>query len=248
MKTGKTLTELAAEIERRANNKQDFVAIHSQHGHGRPLNPMAGGLHQEHPQLARRRRPRIRHQRHRPQPDRPTLEIPKVYYDKMRSRRAGLLANNVNEWFEKFPGAAHGPHAGRQRPRLPVRQVLPRHGERGPRRGGAAGADRHEPRDHVLRVTDRRLYIKAVDKKVERELAKTGARFGDGGHTIVRVNSPAITISNSEVGMGALSIQGGVYDQFCSNLASFGERSMRRAHVGAEAEYCRGRPVRDALG
>jgi hypothetical protein len=81
-------------------------------------------------------------------------------------------------------------------------------------------------------ITDRRLYIKAVDKSVTRELAKVGAEFGDGGHKIVRVAAPAITISNSEVGQGALSVLVGYYDQWCSNLATFGERSSRRYHVG----------------
>jgi hypothetical protein len=89
-------------------------------------------------------------------------------------------------------------------------------------------------------ITDRRMYIKAVDPKVVRELAKTGARFGDGGHTIVRVASPAITISNSEVGHGAWGVRGGYYDQFCSNLAFFGERSMQQAHIGGKHTIAEG--------
>jgi hypothetical protein len=235
MKTGRSLTDLAAEIERRANGKSDLVAstqvTKMQFGGARDGNPiklLVGDNHEfgvneiAHGQIAAH------------------AEIPKAYYDRMLKDAGGLLVNNVNTWFEKYPV-----------PRM-IRTL-----------DGNARAflsDKFSPdmenedlAEAVLpvlldmnlaimscEITDRRLYIKAVDKKVERELAKTGARFGDGGHTIVRVTSPAITISNSEVGMGALSIQGGVYDQFCSNLASFGERSMRRSHVGAQHKVAEG--------
>lgn len=236
MKTGKTLTELAQEIERRANNKRDLVVstahtamiATSDVDGAAGIGLVVGGEHQfgvneiAHSQIAAH------------------TEIPKVYYDRMLVAAPGLLQNNVNTWFEKYPA-----------PRM-IRTL--------DNRARAFLSDKFSPdmenedlAEAVLpvlldmdlaimscEVTDRRLYIKAVDKKVERALAKTGARFGDGGHTIVRVNSPAITISNSEVGMGALSIQGGVYDQFCSNLASFGERSMRRAHVGQKQNIAEG--------
>jgi hypothetical protein len=52
----------------------------------------------------------------------------------------------------------------------------------------------------------------------------------------VRCLAPALTASNSEVGEGALSILGGTYDGFCSNLATFGERSTRKYHVGGKHE------------
>lgn len=235
MKTGKTLVELATEIQRRADNKKDLVANTSnltmQYGAARDGNPIklwvGNDLGYEingiaHDQIGQH------------------LEIPSKYYDKMLTEAPGLLASNVNEWFRKYPS-----------PRM-VRTL-----------DGTARAflsDKFSPdmenedlAEAVLpvlmdmnlaimscEITDRRLYIKAVDKKVERELAKTGARFGDDGHTIVRVVSPSITISNSEVGMGALSIQGGTYDSFCSNLASFGERSMRRAHLGQKQTIAEG--------
>jgi len=82
-------------------------------------------------------------------------------------------------------------------------------------------------------VTDRKLYIKVVGKALARELAKTGNYLGDGRHQIVRVVYPAVTISNSEVGFGQLSIQQAIYDSGCSNLATMGERALKRRHVGA---------------
>ena len=231
MKAGRNLQDLATEIERRANSKVDlvakttsldFVATVDDKPHLWVGDREFGINDIAHGQIAAH------------------TEIPKAYYDRMLKEDHSLLANNVNTWFKKYPA-----------PRM-VRTL-----------DGDARAflsDKFSPdmenedlAEAVLpvlidmnlaimscEITDRRLYIKAVDKKVERELAKTGARFGDGGHTIVRVTSPAITISNSEVGMGALSIQGGVYDQFCSNLASFGERSMRRSHVGAQHKVAEG--------
>lgn len=231
MKTGKTLVELATEIERRANSKLDLVANtknvqlvpQTEEAPRLWIGDRDFGVNDiAHGQIAAH------------------TEIPKAYYDKMRTDAPGLLASNVNTWFEKYPA-----------PRM-IRTL--------DRNARAFLSDKFSPdmenedlAQAVLpvlfdmnlaimscEVTDRRLYIKAVDKKVERELAKTGARFGDGGHTIVRVTSPAITISNSEVGFGALSIQGGVFDSFCSNLASFGERSMRRAHIGGKQSIADG--------
>jgi hypothetical protein len=230
MKTGRSLTDLAKEIERRANAKSDLVA-NTQHVtmYVDPLGPAleVGDFRTTinsvaHSQIAGH------------------TEIPKAYYDRCLEQAPQLLATNVNEWFRKYPA-----------PRM-IRTL--------DNTARAFLSDKFSPdmenedlAEAVLpvlldlnlaimscEITDRRLYIKAVDKKVERELAKTGARFGDGGHTIVRVTSPSITISNSEVGQGALSIQGGVYDQFCSNLASFGERSMRRTHVGGKQSIAEG--------
>ena len=223
MKKGKTLTELAIEIDRRANAKVDLVAstkdmvmssaaggikLHVGDDHTYNVNNVA------HDQIGQH------------------TDIPAKYYDKMLAEAPELLANNVNEWFRKFPRArmvrvldetnraflsdAFSPDMENEDLAAAVLPVI-----------GDLGLDVMS-----CEVTDKRLYIKCVDPKVTRELAKHGAKFGDGGHTIVRVVSPALTISNSEVGLGALSVQGGTYDGFCSNLASFGERSMRRAHVG----------------
>lgn len=230
MKTGKTLTELAIEIERRANAKKDLVAstksiemngvngvtMHVGHEHEFQINSIA------HDQIGAH------------------TEIPSKYYDKMLKDEPVLLANNVNTWFQRFPaprmirtldGVARGFLSDKFRTDMEnedlANALLPVIGDL-----GLAVSS--------CEITDRRMYIKAVDMKVIRELAKTGAKFGDGGHTIVRCASPAITISNSEVGHGAWSVRGGYYDSFCSNLAFFGERSMRQAHVGGKHTIAEG--------
>lgn len=223
MKSGLSLQELAAEIERRAGAKKDLV-VSTKHLEVTPdlkltvadkeqfgINKIAHGQIASH------------------------CEIPKKYYDKMLADAPDLLANNINTWFRKYPS-----------PRM-VRAL-----------DGNARAllsDRYRPLENedlaqaVLpaildlgldvmssQITETRLYLKAVHPKVTRELKAMGGAFGDGKHNIVRCLAPAITISNSEVGEGALSVLGGVYDGFCSNLASFGERSTRKYHVGGKHE------------
>lgn len=232
MKTGKSLVELATEIERRANSKKDLVAstknlavgvnaagsvaLSVGKDHIFDINAIAHAQIGEH------------------------TDIPKAYYDKMLDKSPALLASNVNTWFEKYPaqrmvrtldGGARAFLSDKFRTDMEnedlANALLPVLGELGLQVSSCE-------------ITDRRMYIKAVDPKVCRELAKTGARFGDGGHTIVRVASPAITISNSEVGHGAWGVRGGYYDSFCSNLAFFGERSMRQAHIGGKHTVAEG--------
>lgn len=240
MKTGKTLVELATEIQRRADNKKDLVASTNHISMINPGSTRSDGSEVTDLALAIGSKQYFNINSIAHAQIGAHLDIPKVYYDKMLSDIPDLLSSNVNEWFRKYPV-----------PRM-VRTL-----------DGTARAflsDKFAPdmenedlAEAVLpvlmdmnldiascEITDRRLYIKAVDKKVSRELAKNGAFFGDGGHTIVRVAFPAITISNSEVGHGALSIQGGVYDGGCSNLSFFGERSMRRAHVGQKQSIAEG--------
>ncbi len=227
MKTGKNLVELATEIQRRAESKRDLVTGTQnikmvETGLGRvalelPGNEQFGLNSVAHGQIGEH------------------AGIPAKYYDKMREEAPDLLATNVNRWFEKFPA---------------VRMVRTLDGA-----ARAFLSDAYRPLENedlaeaVLpvvmdmglkvissEITDRRLYIKCVDARVVRDLAERNARFGDGGHTIVRVASPAMIISNSEVGCGALSIQGGYYDGFCSNQAWFGQRSMKKAHLGSRHE------------
>jgi hypothetical protein len=222
MKSGKDLQALAAEIVRRQNAKKDFIVRTNDIGmtdtgalrfgdNAMPVGSIAHGQIAEH------------------------ADIPKKYYDRMLAEDPRLLANNVNAWFAKYPV---------QNQRM-VRTL-----------DGQARAmlsdkfEREYDNEHLAslllpiigdagyevmssEITERRLYLKVVDSKVVRELKAIGGKFGDGAHNIVRMLSPAVTVSNSEVGFGALSIFGGVYDGFCSNLATFGERSVRKYHTGA---------------
>jgi len=224
MKKGLSLTELAAEIDRRAAAKKDMIV---------PAKHMEMATDGKHLVIANRESFGVNKIAHEQLAT--AVEIPKKYYDRMLKDAPELLARNVNEWLH------------RQDDKRMVRTLF------GDVR--ALLSDRYRPLENedlaqatlpVLlelgldvmssQITDSRLYIKAVDPKVTRELQAKGGAFGDGQHNIVRVLAPAITISNSEVGQGAMSVLGGVYDGFCSNLATFGERSTRKYHVGARHE------------
>jgi hypothetical protein len=219
MKSGLTLQQLAAEIERRAGAKRDIVVSTKNLEMTEQLDLVVAdkekfGVNRiAHGQIASH------------------LDIPKKYYDKMLADDPRLLANNVNAWFRKYPTD---------------RMVR---GLDGTARAFLSSAyeryDNEDLAEAVLppildlgldvmssQITDTRLYLKCVDPKVTRALTAIGGKFGDGKHNIARMLAPALTISNSEVGEGALSILGGVYDGFCSNLATFGERSTRKYHVG----------------
>jgi hypothetical protein len=233
MKSGKTLIELATEIQRRAEAKKDLVTssarlamVETNAGCGNAgvrlaitgedsyaINDIAHGQIGEF------------------------AGIPAKYYERMKTEAPALLAKNVNHWLSGNPtprlirtmdGTVRAMLSDRYRPLenedlaeavLPVIQDL--------------GLDIMS-----CDVTERRLYIKVVDPRVTRELKAAGGAWGDGNHNIIKLRTamPAVTISNSEVGMGALSVLGGLYDGFCSNLASFGERSARKYHAGAKHE------------
>lgn len=223
MKTGKTLVELAQEIQRRADAKKDYVIPTTAVSVTDDLklnfnSEFETGINTTgHQQIAGE------------------TEIPQKYYDRCREHAPSLLASNINTWFQKFPATRLFRTLDGDLRALLSDKYRPLENE------DLAQAVLPAIQDLGLdimsaEITNRRLYIKAVDPRVTRELKAKGGTFGDGGHNIVRVLAPAITISNSEIGNGALSILGGVYDGFCSNLATFGERSLRKYHVGGKHE------------
>jgi hypothetical protein len=228
MKAGKTLVELAQEITRRADAKKDFIVPTQSLTMGDVSSMLlfadqavAPNPH-THGQIAAH------------------TGIPKTYYDKMLADQPQLLANNVNTWFKANPATRM------------VRTL--------DNKARAFLSDRYRPLENeelaeavlpVLmdlgvtvmssEITDRRLYIKAVDEKVERSVPK-GKRIGDGSHTIFETDElcPAIVISNSEVGAGMLSVQTSLFTRACTNLAIFNERSIRKHHVGTKHDIVDG--------
>lgn len=220
MKQGKTLTELAMEIERQHTAKRDLVAP----GAALTMNPDAtmhlGALGNlpigeiAHGQIADK------------------LGIPVRYYNRMLAEHPQLLSVNANEWLAKAPDQRHMVRTldGRMRAFL---------------------SDSYRPLEHIdlaeavlpvllgqnleimsCEVTERRLYIKAVDQRIKADVP-AGRKIGDGSHVFFDTCSPAITISNSEVGFGRLSIEYGVYTKVCTNLATLSSGGMKKTHVGA---------------
>jgi hypothetical protein len=229
MKIGKSLVELAQEIERQAATKKDYVApagalsavvetvnekplvTMNLRGVGAfPLNDYAHG------QVAQ------------------YLEIPKAYYDRMLAQAPALLVASFNRWI-----ADHGKERrmvrtldGRVRALLSDRYRALDNGDL-----AEAVLPVLQARNLMVissEITERRLYIKAVDQSIEKGLPE-GFHMGDGKHHIFDTVSPGIVVSNSEIGAGALSIETLVYTKACTNLALFGA-SLRKYHTGVRAE------------
>lgn len=242
MKTGKTLSQLAAEIERQQNTKQDLITstqnlvmlnTKNLDGPGSRIVLEAGKDHRfginglAHDQIGAH------------------TGIPGKYYDKMLAEAPGLLATNVNRWFEKYPA-----------PRLVrtldgnVRAFLS-DGYRPLENADLAEAVLPILLDMKLdimscEITERRLYIKAVDERLKRDVP-SGRKMGDGSHCFFDTCSPAIIISNSEVGSGQLSVDSGVYTKVCTNMAMIAGGGMKRRHVGSRNAITDGEAVRHLL-
>jgi hypothetical protein len=240
MKKGKSLTELATEIERRQESKHDLIApmpklevvVSADKKEPRlvahlPKGDESFGIRQlAHNQIAEQ------------------LKIPAQYYNRMLAEEPELLARNINTWLNNPPRS----DAAKDRNDTKRRMVRTMDGQvRAFLSDKYRSLENEDLAEAVLPVllqrkliilscdiTETRLYIKAVDPALERDVP-AGHKRGDGSHVIYDTCSPAITISNSEVGFGALSIETGTYTKACTNLAMFGA-SMRKYHTGARAE------------
>src|SRR6516162_6959695 len=183
MKNGRfnSLTALATELERRAEAKKDYVAdtrhvVAEVIGDAVTLavgNEQFGINDLAHRQIGE------------------ATNVPAGYYDKMRKDAPDLLAANVNRWL-------------RQEPAKKTIRILDGNVR-------AFLSDKYKPienEDMAARIlpvllerdldimsadlTERRMYIKVVNKSVSRDLAKIGGAFGDGKHNILRTVSPAL--------------------------------------------------------
>ena len=222
MKTGRNLQDVLVELNRQNKAKQDFIAPAPgmclwKDGHTFELNHLTtdqqmtfGTTALFHRQVAS------------------ALGIPAKYYDLMQSQKPELLAENVNAWFaDKISsymvrsmdyGAGQVARAllsecYRRIDNLEVASaVLPLF----------AGLNQYEVVSSE--VTEHRLYLKVVSKKLEMEVRK-----GD-------IVQAGVVISNSEVGLGAVSVQPLVYRLVCLNGAVVNDMGERRHHVGRQAK------------
>lgn len=215
MKTGRTLTELAVELERQAASKRDYIAD------TRALSMRALSANTDNPGAqvildgvngGMGLRP-IAHQQLAS-----SLGIPKPYYDRMLAEQPDLLALNVNRWLKAQPAKKIVRALDNS-----VRAIL---------------SDSYRPLDNldlaeaVLpklmgleaevvsgEVTENRFYIKAVTAKVEGEVKR--------GDTI----RAGLVVSNSEVGQGSLRVEALDYRLICTN-GMIREAAIRKAHLG----------------
>jgi len=213
MKTGRSITELAKEIERQAESARDFVAPSDKmEMEYFPSKGLQMTLQKEevesfwvtslaHEQIAAR------------------LDIPKKYYDRMREHEPNLLVQNVNHWLHKEPenrmirtldGNVRAFLSNRFRlvdnihvaqAALPILANIP------------------DLQIVSTEITERRMYIQAVTPRVQAEIVK-----GD-------VVQMGIVIGNSEVGAGAIRVEPLIYRLVCLN-GMIRAHSIKRHHIG----------------
>jgi hypothetical protein len=82
-------------------------------------------------------------------------------------------------------------------------------------------------------VTETKLYLKVVDQRIKADLP-TGWTPSNRGHQRFDTVSPALVLSNSEVGCGALMCQTSIYFGGCTNLTAIKEGRTRKYHVGGK--------------
>lgn len=148
------------------------------------------------------------------------LSIPAKYYSKMLEEDPTLLAANVNTWLNRteaqrmlrvLDGAARAFLSNRylRMDHFPVAQaVIPILGEL------------PEIRFESCQITDDRMYIKVVNPALEAEVAP-----GD-------VVQAGLLISNSEVGLGSVSIQPLIYRVRSQTGMFVNDSATKRNHVG----------------
>ena len=223
MKVGRELVDLAAEIQRQAEMKHDYIAPAARLAMSSvlasdttrvPVMILNNGARNQltigdtaHEQIGWR------------------LEIPRNYYDRMRKDAPDLLVHNVNHWLMVNPER-----------KFMVRTLD------GTMR--ALLSDSYRPLDNYdlvstvleklssvgcrivsCELTERRLYLKAVTPKIA-----TSIKVGD------RVQAGLI-ITNSEIGLGAIKIEPLVYRLICENGAIINDMAMRRQHVGRKQQF-----------
>ncbi len=216
MKAGKTLQELAIELDRQQAAKRDMIVDMG----ALSMDASGGNLALRVAATAKCSINDIAHRKIGQ-----TLKIPAPYYDRMRAEYPELLAQNVNGWFARTPdtkrmlrtmdGTARALLSDRYR-RIDNFEVA---SAVLPIISGMDGASVES-----CELTDSRMYLKVVNPRVTAEVKK-----GD-------IVQAGIIISNSEVGMGSVNVSPLVYRLVCSNGMIAQDGAVRKYHVGRANE------------
>jgi len=215
MKSGRTLVNLAQELQRQLQTKKDLVVpsqlVHhctgDSGGTHLVIEENGGAVRYGVTPLARRQLAE-------------KLKIPFAYFERMREEQPVLLDHNVNAWLQSdddrrmlrtLDGKVRAVLSDRYRRLdnfdlaesvLPILRQLP------------------EVQFESVELTDTRMYLKCVTPRLSYEMAP-----GD-------VVQAGVVISNSEVGQGTLSVQPLLYRLVCRNGLIAADRSLRKTHVG----------------
>ena len=218
MKQGRTLEELGTELQRQRNARQDFVAdsrtltFATEDGSSRLSMSMGGKLLDfgvnplAHQQISTR------------------LGIPLRYYQRMQKEAPALLDSNVNNWLQQT----------RDRRMLRVMDGNVR----------AFLSDRYRRLDNLelcaavlpiikdmkgaviesCEITDTHLYLKVINRRMKAEVA-----VGDAVQA-------GFVITNSEVGLGNLTVEPMIFRLVCKNGMIVKDYSQKKRHVGRQVE------------
>ena len=222
MKQGRALPEVLMELQRQNAAKQDFIApaaaLHlSDDGetfvmdHVGPRDSMSMNTTDLfHRQMGS------------------ALNIPAKYYDLMRMQKPELLARNVNSWLTSRDQSYMVRSMDYGNGRV-ARALLSDRYRRIDNLEVASAvlplfAGKEEMEVVSCEVTENKLHIKIVNHRLE--MAVVPGDYVQAG----------VAISNSEVGLGAVSVQPLVYRLVCSNGLCVNDFGERRAHVGRAAK------------
>lgn len=217
MKSGLTIEQLAEEILRQKNAKEDYIVNTSR------LRMEPGGNDVLLRVLDSDSVDRIEPLDIGPNAHRQIgtyLSIPSKYYEKMQTEKPELLAENVNSWFVDSPkDRMLRVLDGRARAFLSNRYLRMDHYQIAnavlPIIGEMQGA-----RFESCEITENRMYIKVVNTRLQDEVTP-----GD-------IVQAGLIISNSEVGLGSVSIQPLIYRLICSNGMVVNDAATKRNHIG----------------
>ena len=210
MKYGRSLQELAIELDRQAKVKKDYVAT---------AGAMQMTAVNENFDLVIGNTPfQLNENAHRQLGLQ--LKIPAPYYERMRAENPGLLMANVNGWFQQSPDTRRMVRTLDGTARAILSDLYRR-------------IDNYEVAQTVLPIisemqgariescelTDTRMYIKVVNERIQTEVVP-----GD-------IVQAGILISNSEVGMGSVSVKPLIYGLVCTN-GMVADVGVGKRHVG----------------
>jgi hypothetical protein len=219
MKYGRSLTNLAEELERQLKTKLDMI-VPTPLMHHQTVSGGATSITVETPDGVKRFGTTEAFRRQLAD----KLKIPFAYFERMRTEQPELLDRNVDTWLHDEPeqrmvrtldGQARAFLSDRYR-RLdnydllqhvfPILRQLP------------------DARFDSVELTPSRMYLKVVTPRVQLEMQP-----GD-------IVQAGVVVSNSETGQGMLSVQQLIFRCKCRNGLIVPDRALRKTHVGRLAE------------
>ena len=216
MKTGCTLEELARELLDRQEHKRDF------HAQTKTLNMLPTAQFRLETKDEEIFMPATAHA-HAQMASK--LNLPKVYYDRMLRQCPDLLAQNINHWLSRSEDTSLiRTLRGQMRAVLSNRYRIVDHHDI----LAMVVTELQEMGDGMTiascQVTDARMYIKVVNTNIEEAIS---------------LNDPVragFVLSNSEVGLGSISIEPFILRLACLNGLILKDRRQRKNHVGRVSE------------